>query len=277
MPVKKGKSQYDYQHTVWGSINPIRLNLFSDGYFHLKFCLQDISVVKGKVLDIGCGRGSMCKAVKQYRLDLELFGCDISKRSLGFARKNVKDVRFVYGGVEDLPFPDENFDAVLMFDVLEHVPDPKRALSEIKRVLKKGGTFHLACPTEGSWATLYGLLWNIFHLNLKKQHIGHIHMFTLESLRKLIRPSGLKIKRWSWNHHLIYQAVDIFYFVLQHVFRRKATTNISFSEWSRERRSLLGSIFLAFYKLVMMINFLENYLLVKVPGQTVHIKLVKNR
>ncbi len=273
MPSKKSKNQYDYQNTVWGSINPIRLNPFSDGYFHLKFCLRDISGVKGKVLDIGCGRGSMCQAIKLYRPDLEVIGCDISKRSLNFARKNIKNVKFVYGNVEKLPFPDESFDAVTMFDVLEHVSDPKKALSEIRRVLKKGGVFHMSCPTEGSRATLHGLLWNIFHLNLKKQHIGHIQMFTLSSLKRLTSLADFKTDSWKWNHHLIYQTVDLTYFILQHLFRKKATTNFSFTEWSQERRSILGSTFLAFYKLVMVINFLENSLLTKIPGQTVHINL----
>jgi SAM-dependent methyltransferase len=57
-------------------------------------------------------------------------------------------VRFVVGDATRLPFPDASFDAVTMFDVIEHVPDDAAALSEALRVLRPGGCLLLSTPNE---------------------------------------------------------------------------------------------------------------------------------
>jgi 16S rRNA G1207 methylase RsmC len=48
----------------------------------LRYLLSDLRAVRGKVLDVGCGAGSVAKAVKRERPDLELFGCDPSDPSV---------------------------------------------------------------------------------------------------------------------------------------------------------------------------------------------------
>ena len=57
------------------------------------------------------------------------------------------NVSFKVGAAESIPFPDGSFDAVLSFDVLEHVQDPRRAFREIHRVLRAGGHGWLVFPT----------------------------------------------------------------------------------------------------------------------------------
>jgi SAM-dependent methyltransferase len=57
-------------------------------------------------------------------------------------------VRFVCGDATRLEFDSGSFDAVTMFDVLEHIPDDSRAISEISRVLKPGGYFLISVPNE---------------------------------------------------------------------------------------------------------------------------------
>lgn len=82
----------------------------------------------GDVLDVGCGWRVFSE--RSIRLDINPANkpdivADIQKRT---------------------SFPDENFDTVLMFEVLEHLEHPHDALAEVKRLLKPGGTLYLTVP-----------------------------------------------------------------------------------------------------------------------------------
>jgi SAM-dependent methyltransferase len=65
-----------------------------------------------------------------------------------------KRVRFVCGDATDLPFENQSFDAITMFDLLEHVPDDKKAVSEALRVLRPGGFLLISTPNE-NWRFPY--------------------------------------------------------------------------------------------------------------------------
>lgn len=86
-----------------------------------------------KVLDVGAGRGYLQDVVSDY------VGLDISPTARRFFHKP-----FVLGSATNLPFKDGEFDAVWTIWVLEHVPNPEQALSEMRRVLKPGGLLYLA-------------------------------------------------------------------------------------------------------------------------------------
>lgn len=124
----------------------------------LHYLLSDLQDVGGKVLDVGCGAGSVAKAVKRERPDLEVFGCDPSQSALGLAGASPEGVDFRLATAERLPFSDGEFDFVWIFDVLEHVDDPDQVLREVARVLRPGGGFHIVRPLEGQPWTLYRLV-----------------------------------------------------------------------------------------------------------------------
>lgn len=86
-----------------------------------------------KVLDVGAGRGYLQDIVPDY------VGLDISPTARRFFHKP-----FVLGSATSLPFRDGEFDAVWTIWVLEHVPNPEQALSEMRRVVKPGGLLYLA-------------------------------------------------------------------------------------------------------------------------------------
>lgn len=95
------------------------------------------------VLDLGCAGGFMAEALtfKGARVT----GIDPASQAIEAARAHAKSIgqpiRYDVGVGEDLPYETESYDAVVCVDVLEHVSDLTKVLSEVARVLKPGGTF----------------------------------------------------------------------------------------------------------------------------------------
>lgn len=104
-----------------------------------------------KVLEIGCGTGGMWKD-KQELIDSfsELTLTDFSPGMLKDAQKNLEHlhgVQFKRADIRELPFADGTYDFVIANMMLYHVPERDRAIAEVRRVLKPGGTF--VCATYG--------------------------------------------------------------------------------------------------------------------------------
>lgn len=86
-----------------------------------------------RCLEVGCGRGAFQDLVRDY------VGVDISEVA---GRSSLR--RFVTASATALPFPDDSFDAIWSVTTLEHVPDPERALVEMRRTMRSGGVLLLA-------------------------------------------------------------------------------------------------------------------------------------
>lgn len=89
-----------------------------------------------RVIDIGCGTGEFAPLfpIAQYE------GIDLDPANIAYAKKHYPH-RFQVGDALKLPYPDASFDAALICGVLHHLSDSdaRKALSEMRRVLKKGG------------------------------------------------------------------------------------------------------------------------------------------
>lgn len=100
-----------------------------------------------KLLDVGCGTGSLLKAAKRLHPDNEMTGIDIDKKVLEIAKRKLVStgIQLVNTGAENLPFPEKSFDAVVSTLIFHHLPAAikRKALLEIKRVLKPDGRFLL--------------------------------------------------------------------------------------------------------------------------------------
>ena len=106
----------------------------------------------GRVLELGCGTGSMWKGQKALiRCCSALYLTDLSEAMVAAARKALGEevpLRFMVADIQSLPFPDASFDAVIANMMLYHVPDLGKGLSEVRRVLKPGGRFYAATYGE---------------------------------------------------------------------------------------------------------------------------------
>ncbi len=120
-------------------VNPVRFNYFNN---LLKTNFKS-GYKNRKALDVGCGGGLLSEELS--KIGLNVTGVDPSKESIRIAREHAMnsglgiEYRQSYG--EELPFDNDTFDMVFCCDVLEHVSDVRKVISEIARVLKKGGLF----------------------------------------------------------------------------------------------------------------------------------------
>jgi len=133
----------------------------------------------GDALDLGCGEGSLTLAVRAGRLT----AADVSRVALERARARLEpDARLVELEPDaPLPLGDGEFDLVLCAETIEHVRDVQLFLSEIRRVLRPGGTLALTTPA---------------HLPVgRRPHplSPHLRFFTRRSLRTLLGELGFEV------------------------------------------------------------------------------------
>jgi ubiquinone/menaquinone biosynthesis C-methylase UbiE len=102
-----------------------------------------------RVLEIGCGPGGLVLRAQRMHPDAEIVGLDPDPLALAKARRKAeragRPVRFDQGRAGELPYPDESFDRVLSSFMFHHLDDAekRRALAEVRRVLRPGGQLHL--------------------------------------------------------------------------------------------------------------------------------------
>jgi ubiquinone/menaquinone biosynthesis C-methylase UbiE len=109
-----------------------------------------------RVLDCGCGPGSITVGLAAAVAPSETIGLDLQPAQLERARllaaeQSVSNVRFELGSVYELSFPDASFDAVFAHNLLVHLAEPLRALREVRRVLKPDGIVGIADDDMGTW------------------------------------------------------------------------------------------------------------------------------
>lgn len=144
----------------------------------------------GRLLDVGCASGVFLGGMQKAG-GWELYGVEINPDAARMAREQCHiDVRT--GTLEQAAFASGFFDAITLWDVLEHLHDPAATLREIHRVLKRGGVLVIRVPNAASWdARLFGRYW----AGLEPPR--HLYVFTPDTLRALVTANGLSPQVWS--------------------------------------------------------------------------------
>ena len=154
-------------------------------------------VEKGRLLDVGCATG--------FFLDLaqaqgwEVTGTEVSPFSAGYAREHFAlDVRL--GGLRDLALVSGSYDAVTMWDVIEHVTNPKAELSEAGRLLRPQGLLSIITPDAGSLvARLLGNRWEEF-----RRVREHIYFFSRRTMTRMLEQAGFDVLRVESAEKIFY-------------------------------------------------------------------------
>jgi len=265
-PVVVPGDSFSYEAKTWGAAQLKPRPWFMNG-LKLRYLLDDLRPVHGKVLDVGCGAGSVAKAVKRARPDLEVVGCDVSKAALAIATASAQGVEFRSAQAERLPFEDGELDFVWIFDVLEHVEDPELVLREVARVLKPDGGFHIVLPLEGQPRTLYRLVGCGTRWTAKVRHGGHIQIFSAERFRSMASACGLPVTRTRWSYHALLQLLDIGYFSW---LDRRGPVSGSVEDMSTSRGGIAGRLMRATSRAVASAAWVEARVLRALPGGCGH-------
>lgn len=111
--------------------------------------IDELLHLKGAVaLELGCGKAEKTRLVAQKASSVLALEVDETQLAKNLGITDLPNVRFAHGGAEKIPATDSNFDIVLMFKSLHHVPTElmDSAFSEIQRVLKPGGVAYISEP-----------------------------------------------------------------------------------------------------------------------------------
>lgn len=202
---------YEDERTIEGR-GEVRAGTRDLAALRLERVLEGIPDGPLRVLEVGCGAGRHTRAIKRYRPESLVFGCDVSTRAIEEAHVGDGEVDYRLGNALELPYGEGCFDVVIILDVLEHVEDPAKAIAEVKRVLKPGGVFLLYVPLEANRGTLYSILRHsdIFPiLDWKRDLVGHIQHFTAGDVTSLLAEGGFQIGEVSYSFHLAGQIHDL--------------------------------------------------------------------
>jgi ubiquinone/menaquinone biosynthesis C-methylase UbiE len=139
------------------------------------------------LLDIGCGSGGFLRALSLGGAWRGV-GMDIHPAALDIARS--QGVRVWCGEASAVGLPSASFEVVTMWEVIEHVPAPRQALSEVRRVLKPGGSLLLGTPNSAGWqARCWGEHWIGWDVP------RHLQVFSFQTLRRALEEAGFVVVR----------------------------------------------------------------------------------
>jgi SAM-dependent methyltransferase len=187
----------------------------------VRVVLEYLDIGKGdRVLDCGCGLGWFLRVIGELTA-CSLFGADFDLPRLRTAAKEMgARAPVVASDILHMPYADATFDKIVLSEVLEHLPDDRSALLEVKRILKPGGVVAITVPNHD-----YPLLWD--PVNWTRERLGlapiregffgglwtdHQRLYTRDSIADLVRGAGLGVEDsrqfvhhcFPFAHNLVY-------------------------------------------------------------------------
>jgi len=150
--------------------------------------VEDADIKDKRVLDIGCGYGWFELNILKRGVG-QAVGMEISAKNLETAKRSINDNKIIFkvGMAADLPFEDNSFDTVILWEVLEHIPrkTENKVYQEVRRVLKDNGVFYLSTPHKSFFSIVLDPAWWL---------IGHRH-YSQKELMEYAKNNGFRIER----------------------------------------------------------------------------------
>lgn len=162
--------------------------------------LEELRIMgkQGKLLDVGAATGIFLDRARKF--SWEISGVEPSHWAVEEAKKRY-DINVFAGTLQEATFADNEFNAVVMLDVIEHVSNPIALLHEVKRVLSDDGILVLTTPNIGSTvARFLGNNW----WHIRRAHQFYFNQYTV---KRLVSSAGFKIynkKYYPWAFSLHY-------------------------------------------------------------------------
>jgi ubiquinone/menaquinone biosynthesis C-methylase UbiE len=156
-----------------------------------------------RILDCGCGRGFYLLFIGRLEPACTLYGADMDPAVLAQARQHLPStVHLFQSDALHLPFPDGFFDKVICSEVLEHLPDDRAGLRELRRVLKPAGVLAITVPNHG-----YPFWWDPVNKTREALGVGpvrkgfwagiwanHVRLYRQEELVARVQEAGFAVE-----------------------------------------------------------------------------------
>jgi ubiquinone/menaquinone biosynthesis C-methylase UbiE len=166
----------------YATTNPVERRMM-DGFFHALD--QSLAGLEPRVVvEVGAGEGHITERLRQRFAGATVVGLDLPDDGLVDAWTAAEVAMFV-GDATRLPLADQSVDLVVALEVLEHVPDPSRALAELARVCR--GTAVLSVPREPIWRI--GNMARGRYVKALGNTPGHVNHWSARSFRRFVARS----------------------------------------------------------------------------------------
>lgn len=140
------------------------------------------------LLDVGCSSGAFISVAKNLGVNAE--GVEPATGPAKTAQ--AAGLRVYEGFLEEIRLPEESFDVVTLFEVIEHLKNPTELVQECHRILRAGGLMVFRTGNTDSWTARYMKeRWEYFHI---LKHGGHICFYNPTSMEKLAERSGFMVE-----------------------------------------------------------------------------------
>ncbi len=162
-----------------------------------------------RVLEIGCGRGGFaCWMAKQEFAPRRVVAADFSATAVGkgltyASRGGIRQISWEVMDIESIAHPDESFDTVISCETIEHVPNPRKAVRELARVLRPGGKLFLTTPNYFGMSGLYRIYLWLSGRKFSEEGQPINNFMLLPRTREMVRAAGLKIKEIDGTGHYL--------------------------------------------------------------------------
>jgi ubiquinone/menaquinone biosynthesis C-methylase UbiE len=203
--------------------------------------VEDKDIKNKNILDIGCGYG-WCELNFLQRGAKKISGIEISEYDLSTVKEHVKHPKteLKIGSALDIPYPDNYFDNIVSWEVIEHIPKntEDKMFKEVGRVLKPGGSFYLSTPYKQVLSNILDPAWWL---------IGHRH-YSKKQLKTYGEYVNFKIEKIKTAGGIWSLLSIINFYISKWIFKKKPILNSFFTKMDDKEYSAESGIFNIFIK-----------------------------
>lgn len=156
---------------------------------------------QGRWLDVGCSAGFVVAAAQQAGFDA--YGVELEAAAVAYAQQHLGLDNVQVGILEEQCYPDQFFDVISLYDVIEHVPDLNAVIGELRRIIKPGGVIEIRTPDVAHWKTPRDLsTWK------EVKPSEHLYYFSAATLQQLFLNHDLALLK---RRLMFKPALDMFF------------------------------------------------------------------